>query len=209
MTQRSPGARRVDSSEGAIEALLTAGLDAYGRGDAESAMDAWHEVLRRSPGHATALQYIDAVHAAAARPAPKAGVEDRPREAGATAAELLEDARILLRAQDAETAYEVLQLAGDLAPGELEVEGYLDLVRCRLFEEYRGRLGAVEEPVRLAVDLAELPALQLSSDAGFLLSQVDGETTIEQLVSLAGTDPFQALRTLDRLISAGIVEIES
>ena len=72
--------------------------------------------------------------------------------------------------------------------------------------EALGDLSGVPE---VAANPKEITQFNLSPDAGFLLSQVDGETTIEQLVSLAGTDPFQALRTLDRLISAGIVEIES
>ena len=46
----------------------------------------------------------------------------------------------------------------------------------------------------------------LPATAGFVLSQVDGATSVTDLVSLSGLDEFDTLRILSHLLDAGIVE---
>ena len=48
----------------------------------------------------------------------------------------------------------------------------------------------------------------LPTTAGFVLSLVDGSTSVNDLMSLSGLDAFDTLRILTGLIDAGIVEIE-
>jgi predicted transcriptional regulator len=66
-------------------------------------------------------------------------------------------------------------------------------------------VGGGQTVPRLLVDLAEVTRYNLHTDAGFLLSLLDGATTVEDLVSLSGMDAFDALRILNNLIDAGIV----
>jgi hypothetical protein len=47
----------------------------------------------------------------------------------------------------------------------------------------------------------------LPPSAGFVLSMIDGNTAVEDLVPLTGMDPFDALATLGRLQDAGIIEV--
>jgi hypothetical protein len=55
----------------------------------------------------------------------------------------------------------------------------------------------------------QLLRFNLPPDAGFVLSMVDGHTRVDELVTVSGMDPFDALHLLCRLETAGIVEFDS
>jgi tetratricopeptide (TPR) repeat protein len=197
-----------------IEQLVRAGLECFGEGDVERAVACWEEALRLDPHHPQALDYLGA-----ARAGGDAGPEDEEFEfaesdSGATSSDrrklsleaLLRNAQGLLRKQDLEGALTLFETAANLHPRRIEIEGYIDMVRSRLLKGYRERVGGGQTVPMLRVDLAEVTRCNLHADAGFLLSLLDGETSVEELVSLSGMDAFEALRILNNLIDAGIVE---
>jgi tetratricopeptide (TPR) repeat protein len=191
-------------SQEEVRRLVREGLDAFGVGAQQRALRCWKRALELAPGDSEARDHLDA--------AAMAGITDDaevalPSSAPATAETLLREAREMLHDEDPEAAFDLLQLAGQLAPGELEVESYLDLVRCQLLKQYRDRLGDPRARMRVVASAEKIARYQLAADAGFLLAQVDGATSIADLVSLAGTDAFHACRILDRLLSAGLVEV--
>ncbi len=193
-------------SQEEVRRLVREGLDAFGVGDPQRAVRCWKRALELAPGDPEARDYLDA--------AATAGITEAAESAGgpaqvpaATADSLLREAREMLREEDPEAAFELLQLAGQLAPGELEVESYLDMVRCQLLKQYRDRAGDPRARVRLAAAPEKISRYQLGADAGFLLAQIDGTTSIGDIVSLAGMDTFQAHRILDRLLKAQLVEV--
>jgi hypothetical protein len=47
----------------------------------------------------------------------------------------------------------------------------------------------------------------LPAQAGFMLSLIDGDTSVGDIVSLSGMDSFEALRVLNGLVDAGIVSL--
>jgi tetratricopeptide (TPR) repeat protein len=196
-----------------IERLVREGLDCFGEGEVARAIACWEEVLRLDPHHAQALDYLGA-----ARAGEDAGQEDEEFEfaepgSGATSSErqersleaLLSAAQGLLRKQDLEGALALFETAAEMDPRRIEIEGYIDMVRSRLLKAYRERVGGGQTVPRLLVDLAEVTRYNLHTDAGFLLSLLDGATSVEDLVSLSGMDAFDALRILNNLIDAGIV----
>ena len=200
-----------------IERLVREGLDCFGEGDVERAVACWEEVLRLDPHHAQALDYLET-----ARDGEDAGLEDEELEfaesgSGAMTGDrrespleaLLGEAQGLLRNQDLEGALALFKTAAEMDPRRIEIEGYIDMVRSRLLKGHRERAGGAQAVPRLLVDLSEIMRDNLSSDAGFLLSLLDGATSVEDLVSLSGMDAFEALRILHKLIDAGIVEREA
>jgi len=184
--------------------LVREGLDAFGVGDQRRAVECWRRALELAPGDPEARDYLDAAATAGISEALEAGPGQGP---ALTAETLLREARGMLREEDPEAAFELLLLAGQLAPGELEVESYLDMVRCQLLKQYRDRVGDPRARIRVAAAPDKISRFQLAADAGFLLSQIDGTTNIGDLVSLAGMDAFQAYRIIDRLIKAQLVEV--
>jgi hypothetical protein len=81
------------------------------------------------------------------------------------------------------------------------------MVRCQLLKQYRDRVGDPRARVRVVASKEQIGRYQLAADAGFLLSQIDGTTSIGDVVSLAGMDAFHAYRILDRLLKARLVEV--
>ena len=120
---------------------------------------------------------------------------------------LLQDAEEAMGDRDLEGAHELLRMAADLDPDRIEIEGYVDLVRTQLIKQYRDRVGDTTRAPRIVGDPAAITRFNLPADAGFLLSLVDGTTTVDELVTLSGLGTFEALRILDRLIDAEIATV--
>ncbi len=79
------------------------------------------------------------------------------------------------------------------------------MARGRLVERYRERVGGLTAVPALRIAPDDVLKFNLPATAGFLLSLVDGQTTVEELISLSGLDAFETLRVLAGLVEAGIV----
>lgn len=194
------------SKDEEIARLLAVGLDAYGMGEVSEAMIAWREALRLDPANREARDYIQS---ADRRQAP-----DLPGDRGTgpdpdPAAELVREARRLLHNGDFETALDLFVTASEQAPDRLETQGYVDMLRSRLFKLYRARVGDLDTVPELRVDPASITRFNLPTDAGFVLSLVDGRTPLCDVISLSGMDAFEALRVMHGLVDARIVEIRT
>jgi len=184
-----------DSKEQAVSSLLQQGLELYGTGDVAQAFLLWSEALERDPGNEEALDYM---RDADRRTKPRGG----PSEVGSPS--IVEDARRLLRAEDGEAALELLSSAP--TEGSLECEAMIELLRANLFQQYRRELGDLTQIARLADGAMDsLHSRNLPPSAGFLLSMIDGQTALSDLVSVSGMDRFEALRSLSRMHQAGIL----
>ncbi len=184
-----------------IDALMREGLDHYAMGDDARAIGCWQQVLALDPDHAEAQDYL--------RTATDEGGED-PVETGEAAPaghSLLQDALGLLRSGEAGEALELLETLAREDPGNLAVQGPIELARAELLDRYRGRLcdGIAVPQLKIAPD--ELIKFNLPADAGFVLSNIDGSNAVNDLVEVSGLNPFEVLRTCCRLIDAGIIEV--
>lgn len=188
-----------EAREHKVSSLLQEGLELYGTGDVARAFLSWSEALQLDPGNEEALDYMR-----------DADRREKPRgeslERGA--AFLVEDARRLLRSEDEEAALELLVNAP--ATGSLECEAMVELLRARLFQRYRAELGDLSQVPRVITgNNGDLQSRNLPPNVGFLLSMIDGQTPICDLVSVSGMDRFEALRSVYRMHEAGIVTWEA
>lgn len=178
-----------------ISNLLQKGLEHYGAGDVARAFLVWREVLELDPGNAEALDYMR-----------DADRRTRPRSGDGPPKPLLDDARRMLHAGQAEEALDLLSSA----PGNrgIESEAMIELLRAHLFDQYLRTLGDMTAVPRLkGGNAADLQSRNLPPSAGFLLSMVDGRTPLADLVSVSGMDRFEALRSVFRMREAGILEL--
>lgn len=121
------------------------------------------------------------------------------------------DARVALaleafrggRLQD--TWGELSQLA-KANPERLDLRGYVELVRKQLLEQWAGEIGDRGRCLRCVKSDEQLMALDLQPDEAFLLSQIEGSVTIDDLVSLSSTDRFRSFEIVTRLLREGIVQ---
>jgi hypothetical protein len=194
-----------------VERLVRKGLDDFGEGDVASAVRCWEEVLRIDPDHAEALDYLDAAISDPDPPAEKGapGAADAP---GAVSEpepppweRLVEEARARFEREDLEGALDLLRAAAELEPERIEMEGWVDMLRSRLLQRYRQHVGPMGATPKLLIQPSAITRYPLPKDAGFVLSMVDGETSIEDLIALSGMDAFEAMRILHHLMDSGIV----
>jgi hypothetical protein len=199
----SASAESKDSRESRIERMLQEGLDFYGVDDISQAIQAWQAVLELDPRNQQALDYLqNADRRKRPRPAKGKGM------ASAVGA-VLQEARLLMQQGDLSPALDLLRSASGPGFSTVELEATLDLVRSQLHRVHRERIGDLERVPVLCADAGDLTRFNLPSDAGFLLSMIDGVTASGDLISLSGMDAFDVLRTLDALLEAGIVEMNS
>jgi tetratricopeptide (TPR) repeat protein len=188
-----------ESVEERIARLLAEGLELFGEDRAEQAVVRWREVLALDPEHREARDYLES-----------AGFAASPEACESAEAEHALGAQALLQAaaSEADDALPLLRSAAEAAPENLELQAALELVRGHLYAHYRERTRQGTGRPRVRVGPDQLMQFNLPPDAGFVLSMVDGHTRVDDLVTVSGMDPFDALHLLCRLEAAGIVEID-
>ncbi len=82
---------------------------------------------------------------------------------------------------------------------------YAENCRRTLAQMFAARLGRLNQAPRVAVEGDRLRWLSLDHRAGFLLSLVDGNSTIEELLDISGMQRFEALRILCELLDQNVI----
>ena len=93
-----------------------------------------------------------------------------------------------------------LQLGAD--PDDESARQYADTSRARLETRYTTRIGSVDYVFNLAVPAAKVKWLGLDPQAAFLLSLVDGQTTVAEVLELCQMSRLEALRVFTELLEA-------
>lgn len=84
---------------------------------------------------------------------------------------------------------------------------YADECRRTLTRMYMARLGPAGSLLRIAVPLTDIRWMTLDHRAGFVLSLVDGASTVDELLDICGMPRLDALRILVELREKGALTI--
>jgi hypothetical protein len=188
-----------ESNQSEIERLLKEGLDHYGAGEMSEAFRAWKAVVELDPHNVEALDYLESADRRSQRQLPPSErLSDVSRR-------IVFEARTLLGRRDFEGTFDLLCGAAESGRANLEMEATLELVRGRLLRQYRQRVGDLGSVPRLRKDPGDVAKFNLPADAGFMLSMMDGATSLADLISLSGMDAFGAMRIVQQLLDAEIV----
>lgn len=79
--------------------------------------------------------------------------------------------------------------------------------REQLERLFLGRLGSVSAIPKVAVPESEVRWLGLDHRAGFLLSRVDGHTSVEDVLDMSGMPRMEALKILVELLDSGVIRL--
>jgi tetratricopeptide (TPR) repeat protein len=121
---------------------------------------------------------------------------------------LLRDAREDEAAGDFEGALRHAEEALKRDPEQEEAQELASSIRKRLAARYREELEPVGRVPFLRATDASILELSLDPIGGFLISQIDGEITIEELLTILGTfDEFRVLSSLHFFLENGIIEL--
>jgi hypothetical protein len=123
---------------------------------------------------------------------------------------LLEDRMVeLFSAGEFESA---LGLATEILrtnPGAEIARDYADSCRSEIRASLVGRLMSVHHIPRLAVPIHAIPRVTLDHRTGFLLSRIDGWSTLEDVLNISGMDSIDALRILCHLLDEGLIAMHA
>lgn len=190
----------TESKEAIISRLMEEGLHHYGEGRMDQAAGCWREVLRLDPGHPQAEDYLRT-----------AGFDDGEVElslaSGEADASLLADALELFRKGEVQESLELFETLASENPRRMEIQGYFELVRSHLYKYYHEQVTDPSRVLQVKIAPEEMMRFNLPANAGFVLSMVDGRTSVNEILALSGMDPFDAVRVVGKLLEAGIVEV--
>lgn len=80
--------------------------------------------------------------------------------------------------------------------------------RKRLIQLYSSKIGRMDRVVTLALGDSQLRWLGLDHRAGFLLSRIDGVSSVDELLDVCGMPRLEGLRTLADLLERGAIRLE-
>ncbi len=118
---------------------------------------------------------------------------------------LLKRAEQRLALDDFDGALELLEgISEDSAVGPAAYKLARD-ASARLEAQYASQLGGFDRYPRVTLPADEIIWLNLNHRAGFILSQIDGGVSYEDLVSLSGMPRIDTLRLLCTLLQEGVI----
>lgn len=112
--------------------------------------------------------------------------------------------------------YEVGDFSGALAaaervlqldPDDVQANRYAENCREVLTQMFSARLAPLERTVTVAVSPEQIRWLSLDHKSGFLLSLVDGSSSIEELLDISGMPRLDALRILSTLAQQKVIAL--
>ena len=90
-------------------------------------------------------------------------------------------------------------------PGNAEAARFADSCRSVLEQMYTARLGPLDRVPFVAVPREQLRWLSLDHRAGFVLSHVDGLSSLEEIVDVSGMASLDTLRILFELVQQRVI----
>ncbi|MEP7052903.1 MAG: hypothetical protein ABJB12_21235 [Pseudomonadota bacterium] len=92
-------------------------------------------------------------------------------------------------------------------PEDLEAPRYAQSCRNVLTQMYSARLGSLDQIVTVAVPSEQIRWLTLDHRAGFLLSLIDGGSTVDQILDISGMTRLDALRIMYQLLDQRVIKL--
>lgn len=118
---------------------------------------------------------------------------------------LIRGARDLLELDDHSGAMDLIQKAAVLAPEDPVVQKLKEKSEVVLQSMYESKLGRLDTRPRVVLRPDEIIWLNLDHRAGFVLAQIDGHVTYEDLFSICGMSRLDTARILAQLVQEGII----
>jgi hypothetical protein len=80
--------------------------------------------------------------------------------------------------------------------------------RSRLVHLYASKIGSTDHVITQTIDSSQVRWLGLDHRSGFLLSRIDGVSTVEEVLDVCGMPRLEALKTLADLLERGAIRLD-
>jgi hypothetical protein len=117
-------------------------------------------------------------------------------------------ARELVALNDFSGAMELLAKILARNPQDTEAQKLHATCEENLIHMYESKLGAMDRTPRVVLPPDEIIWLNLDPRAGFVLAQIDGTVTFEDLYAICGLQRLDTARILSQLLEEGVVAVE-
>ena len=117
-------------------------------------------------------------------------------------------ARELVGLNDFSGALELLGKILAQKPGDKEAQQMHDLCEHNLTLMYESKIGSMDGRPRMAIPPDEVIWLNLDPRAGFVLAQIDGEVSFEDLYAICGLKRLDTARILCQLLEEGVMQVD-
>ncbi|MFL5309969.1 MAG: hypothetical protein ACJ79H_05880 [Myxococcales bacterium] len=117
-------------------------------------------------------------------------------------------ARELVALNDFSGALELLAKILARKPQDDEAQKLHALCEANLIQMFESKLGAMDRIPRVVLPPDEIIWLNLDPRAGFVLAQIDGAVTFEDLYAICGLHRLDTARILSQLLEEGVVSVE-
>jgi len=92
-------------------------------------------------------------------------------------------------------------------PASSEAASLLAEARAQLLKMYESKLGDLHQTPHVVLEGEEVIWLNLNHRAGFILSQIDGSVTFDDLLSLSGMSRLDTVRILSELLAQRVIAV--
>ena len=200
-----------------VQKLLEQGLYHYGHGEIGMAVELWKQVLQIDPKNEVAREYLgielgeswsEKISDKGKTPLEKMPVYEpvKPKKMHRAEFSL---AQQHLRAGKPEAAFSLFSMLAEQEPENSAYISFLDLSKCALVRQFLKKTGSFDKVPVLKASLSKLTELKLSEEQGFILSLINGETSIEDIVYLSPVPPFTTFSTLKYFLEKGLIAIKA
>jgi hypothetical protein len=117
----------------------------------------------------------------------------------------LDEARVLIDGGEEAAALAILEGLLRRSPANVAVRGLAEECESILVAKYTEELGSLARSPKIAVPVSQLVSLSLDHRAGFLISLVDGVSSLALIVDLSGMSSREVLGTFVDLKQRGVV----
>jgi hypothetical protein len=117
-------------------------------------------------------------------------------------------ARELVALNDFSGALELLVKVLGRNPADKETQEMHDLCEQNLTAMFESKIGAMDARPQMAIPPDEVIWLNLDPRAGFVLAQIDGEVSFEDLYAICGLKRLDTARILSQLLEEGVVKVK-
>jgi len=93
-------------------------------------------------------------------------------------------------------------------PDDLEAERYAQSCRDVLLQMYSERVGSLEKVPSVAIPSDQIRWLSLDHRSGFMLSLMDGKSTLEEILDISGMPRLDALRIVHTLLEQRVISVD-
>ncbi len=118
---------------------------------------------------------------------------------------LLRGVQELQALDDHSGALELLDRAAKLSPADSTVTAMIEKSHQTLLRMYESKLGKTSVNPRVLLNDDEIIWLNLDHRAGFVLSQIDGQVSFDDLFEISGMSRLDTAKILSQLIEDGVI----